>query len=95
MLQPSRGWTDDEWSGAEASLVERDWLDDQGQITVTGRSARQEIEDMTDRLAAEPWVRIGEDACDRLAGLLLALARSVVASGVLPALNPIGMPPPE
>lgn len=95
VLQPSRGWTDDEWARAEVSLVERGWIDDKGQLTTSGRKARQEIEDTTDRLAAEPWECIGEKACERLAGLLRPLARSVAASGVLPALNPIGLPPPE
>jgi hypothetical protein len=92
-LQPNRGWTDQEWAAAEAELLGRGWIDKDGRATGTGRAARREIEDTTDRLAAQPWERLGEGTCTRLAELLRPLADSVTASGVIPVMNPIGLPP--
>ena len=62
VLQPARGWSDEEWDAAERAMVERGWLDeaDPGQLTPMGAAGRQKIEDATDRMAVEPWERIGE-----------------------------------
>ncbi len=38
-----------------------------------------------------PWRAIGADATERLHGLLRPLAKAVAESGVLPAVNPIGI----
>jgi hypothetical protein len=52
VLQPSRGWTDEEWEAAERALIERGWLDeaDTGVLTPTGAAARREIEEAHRRL---------------------------------------------
>jgi hypothetical protein len=95
VLQPARGWTDDEWEEAERSMVGRGWLDekDPGTLTPIGATARQQIEDATDRMAAEPWDRIGEQATDQLMALLRPMASRIADLGLIPALNPIGLPP--
>ena len=49
---------------------------------------------MTDRLAAEPWERLGEDRTEELRTLLVPLARAVAEAGVVPTPNPIGLPRP-
>ncbi|MET0449402.1 MAG: hypothetical protein ABW004_13390, partial [Aeromicrobium sp.] len=40
-----RGWTEDEWTAAIARLSTRAWVDADGVLTDTGRSARNQIED--------------------------------------------------
>jgi len=95
VLQPARGWTDEEWDGAERSMVERGWLDekDPTSLTPVGVAARQEIEDATDRMAVEPWDRIGDQATDTLRSLVKPMAARIAELGLIPNLNPIGLPP--
>ena len=95
MLQAARGWDDAAWEVAVAALVERGWLHDDGTPTASGAATRQGIEDLTDRLAAEPWERLGEQASESLGDMLAALARAIGAAGSVPVPNPIGLPPPE
>ena len=71
-LRSTRGWTDVEWSAAEASLRRRGWLSgESGAATFTewGAAQRQEIEDETDRLAAAPYAKLGDEACAELRSL--------------------------
>jgi hypothetical protein len=95
VLQPARGWNDDEWDEAERVMVERGWLDpsDPGKLTPAGATARQEIEDATDRMAIEPWDRIGPEATDELRALLKPMVARIAEMGLIPTLNPIGLPP--
>lgn len=92
VLQPNRGWSDDEWEGAEHRLAERGWLDLEGGLTEVGRAGRQAIEDATDELAAEPWAALGEARSARLHDLLAPMAAAVVAGAGIPAVNPMGVP---
>jgi hypothetical protein len=92
VLQPARGWTDDEWAAAAASLVTRGWLDAEGAATPAGVAAYQEVEAITDRLAAAPWAVLGDGGTARLADLLVPLSAACRAE--LPATNPIGLPAP-
>ena len=95
VLQPARGWSDEEWEAAERALVNRGWVDadDPGRLTPMGAAARQQIEDATDRMAAEPWERIGDDATGRLKKLLQPMASRIAELGLIPTINPIGLPP--
>jgi hypothetical protein len=95
VLQPARGWSDDDWEAAEQRMTERGWLDnaDPAILTPIGTAARQQIEDATDRMAAEPWRRIGAKATDELRGLLKVMAARIAQLGLIPVLNPIGLPP--
>jgi len=95
MLQAARGWDDEAWDGATGTLIERGWLDQNGAPTTGGAEARRQIEDLTDRLAAEPWERLGEDDAEALRAVLTPLARAIAAAGSVPVPNPIGLPPPE
>lgn len=89
VLQPNRGWTDDEWAAASERLAARGWLRD-GEATDAGRAGRQALEDDTDRLALEPWARLGEERTNRFATALEPLTRRLLAAGAIPATNPIG-----
>jgi hypothetical protein len=95
VLQPARGWTDDEWEDAERAMVARGWLEetDPEKLTPVGAAARQQIEDATDRMALEPWQRIGDEATEELRSLLKPMASRIAALGLIPTLNPIGLPP--
>ena len=44
-------------------------------------------------MAAEPWDRIGAEATDELRALLTPMASRIAQMGLIPALNPIGLPP--
>jgi len=95
LLQAARGWDDGEWDEAAAALVDRGWLRGDGTLTAEGTAGRDGIERLTDRLAAEPWERLGPARCEELRGLLAPVARAVAGTGVVPVPNPIGLPPPE
>jgi hypothetical protein len=90
MLQPARGWTDDEWSAAASRLTARGWLGPDGRATETARQAYAQAEAITDRLAGGAWDRLGEKDTERCAELLAPLARRV--RSFLPQPNPIGLP---
>jgi hypothetical protein len=89
VVQPYRGWTDEEWSAAAERLARRGWLDAEGRVTDAGRAAHDAVEDATDLAAARPWEALGEDA-ETLCTLLAPLAERCLAE--LPAMNPIGLP---
>jgi len=91
MLQPARGWTDEEWAAATVDLARRGLVTADGEATDAGRALDVELEDVTDRLAAAPWAAIGEAATDECAALLRPLA--VRAAVYLPPVNPVGRLP--
>jgi hypothetical protein len=91
-LQPHRGWTDQEWTDAEAALADRGWLDQHGRMTAAGRAGRAGIEAATDRLASDPWRRLGAPGTKTLVDALVPLTRAIVSSGVIPDMNPMGLP---
>jgi hypothetical protein len=95
VLQPARGWSDEEWEEAERAMVGRGWLDekDPGKLTAVGAAGRQQIEDATDRMAAEPWTRIGDEETDELRALLKPMASRIAGLGLIPVINPIGLTP--
>ena len=94
MLQAARGWDDDAWDASTDVMIERGWLDEDATPTTSGAAARQEIEDLTDLLAAEPWERLGEDDTESLRAVLAPIARAIAATGAVPVPNPIGLPTP-
>ncbi|HVC71990.1 MAG TPA: hypothetical protein VNC61_17170 [Acidimicrobiales bacterium] len=95
VLQPARGWTDDEWDDAESAMVARGWLDaaDPGKLTPAGAAGRRRIEDATDRMAMEPWDRLGDAETERLRSLLKPMASRIAELGLIPTINPIGLSP--
>lgn len=87
VTQPARGWTDDEWQAAAGRLERRGWLTAGGRATDAGRAAYEQVEALTDRLAAGPWERLGAAGTERCAALLAPLAERAWAA--LPDDNPI------
>jgi hypothetical protein len=88
-LRENRGWTADDWSAATERLAGRGWLDGTGAITDAGASARTAIERRTDELAATPYAR-----ADEFERALEPITEQVVARGIVPYPNPMGVPRP-
>ncbi len=83
-LRKTRGWSEEEYDAAAERLRQRGWLDAEGALTEVGRSARQAVEDDTDRLALEGWAHLGPDGTRRLHELVRPLRTRVLESGLLP-----------
>jgi hypothetical protein len=93
VLQPNRGWTDDEWALRQQRLVERGLVADDGTLTIEGHDLRTQIERDTDAGALAPFRDTGHD--QTIAELITALdpiARAVARSGTIPYPNPMGLP---
>jgi hypothetical protein len=71
VLKATRAWPDEAWDAAVDALRGRGWLEpgEELRFTETGARYRQEIEDGTDRLAAAPYVALGDEACAELRAL--------------------------
>jgi hypothetical protein len=92
ILQPGRGWSDDEWAEATQRLRARGWLDVEGRATGAAAEAHQEVEAVTDRVSMRPWEELGSEKTDRLVKLLGPLAKAAFEG--IPHWNPIGLPAP-
>lgn len=87
----SRQWSEDEWAAAEDRLRARGWIDADGNATELGVEGRDQVERLTDQLAAQPWKAIGEKGIDRLAELNGPIFTAALLSGLLPGTNTIGI----
>lgn len=83
-IQARRGWNDEEWAGGERRLRDRGLLDPSGELTPEGRSARNTVEELTDRFAAEPWNSLGPADTRRLHALLRPIGERVIHGLRLP-----------
>jgi hypothetical protein len=92
VLRDNRGWSEEDWKGAMSSLAARGLLHTDGRATDAGRTLHATVEEQTDRLATSPYAGLSDTAVADLYGALSACAIEVVASGVLPFPNPIGLP---
>jgi len=88
MMQPVRGWSDEQWDGAAARLAERGLTGEDGAMTAAGRAAHDAVEAATDQAAARPWDRMGPAAVAEVADVFLPLARACAAA--LPQVIPVG-----
>ena len=90
VLQEARGWTDQEWQAAADDLRSGGLVDRDDRITPRGAALLDDVETVTDHLAAQPWHVLGAREVDAVIELLTPLARA--ASTVLPERTPIGLP---
>jgi hypothetical protein len=88
LMQPVRGWTDEEWDAAAVRLTERGLTGGDGTITAAGRAAHDALEAATDQAAARPWDRMGPAGRAEVADVLLPLAQACAAA--LPEVIPVG-----
>jgi hypothetical protein len=91
MLRDSRGWTADEWAGAEERLAARGLFADGG-LTGAGRALRERIEADTDALAAGAFAGLSDHELGTLGRDLHTLAARVLAADVIVFPNPMGLP---
>jgi hypothetical protein len=82
--QSSRGWSAEEWEGAAESLAARGLLGDDGALTPAGEALRAQVEKETDRLAAAPWQRLGDERTEEVVRLGTAMTRTVMKAGAFP-----------
>jgi len=88
LMQPVRGWTDEEWGAAAARLAERGLVGEDGAVTAAGRAAHDAVEAATDQAAARPWDRMGTTGLAEVTDVLLPLAQACAAA--LPQVIPVG-----
>jgi len=88
LMQPVRGWTDEEWDAAAVRLTERGLTGGDGTITAAGRTAHDALEAATDQAAARPWDRMGPAGRAEVADVLLPLGQACAAG--LPEVIPVG-----
>ena len=88
LMQPVRGWTDEQWKAAAARLTERGWIGEDAALTAAGRAAHDAVEAATDRAAGRPWNRMGAVGVAEVADVLLPLAQACAAE--LPEVIPVG-----
>lgn len=84
IVMSKRGWSLDDWSGAEKRLRERGLMDEAGRLTEAGRQLRRDIEAETDRLDAAPYRHLGERGVERLTELVAPYVAAAVAAGIFP-----------
>lgn len=95
IIQPNRGWTDDDWYGTTRDLVARGLLGPDGNLTETGRAMRQAIEDQTDRLASPAIDHLEATLVNQVIEVTARASRSLIDGGIIPVPNPIGAPRPS
>jgi hypothetical protein len=88
IMQPVRGWTDEQWDAAAGRLTERGLIGEDGVMTAAGRAAHDAVEAATDQAAARPWNRTGSAGLAEVTDVLLPLAQACAAA--LPAVIPVG-----
>jgi hypothetical protein len=94
LIQPSRGWTDEDWEQSVRRLQARGLLDRDGRLTKTGGALRRDVEELTDRLASGPVERLGSTGVERVIELATPVSRHLIDTGLIPMPNPIGLPRP-
>jgi len=85
-----RGGADDEWAEAYERLRRRAWTDEQATITESGRAARAQIEDATDRVCAASFDEEAQARTITVEDELVSAARALQTSGAMPYPNPTG-----
>ena len=80
LMQPVRGWTDEQWDAAAARLAERGWIGEDATVTAAGRAAYDAVEAATDQAAARPWNPMGAVGLAEAADVLLPLAQACTAA---------------
>ena len=94
LVQPTRGWSDDDWEQSVRRLQARGLLDRDGRLTKTGGALRRDVEEQTDRLAAGPVERLGSTGVERATALAAPLSRHLMDAEIVPLPNPVGSPRP-
>ena len=92
LFEQSRGWERRHIDAALSRMGQHGLVDEDGGLTESGRSLRQEIEDLTDRQAFGVLSRLGE-AHELVLAHLEGAAEAIRSAGAIPYPNPIGLDP--
>ncbi len=84
-LQTTRSWSDEEWETAARGLRERGLLTADDVLTDEGKTHRDSVEQMTDKLALAPWQHLGDNKCERLRELGRPLSRAIIDAKAIPS----------
>jgi hypothetical protein len=94
VIQPTRGWSDDQWDAAEDDLVARGLVAQRGgAVTGAGRALHDHVEATTDELAIAPWAAVGDEGLSEVDRVLRPWARAIQTAAVIRQPNPMGLPP--
>lgn len=80
----TRGWSDEQWSGAKAELGTRGLLDEQNELTEKGRALREQAEAATDSMSMDPWLHLGAEKLERLTSHGAELSKKLAKAGAFP-----------
>jgi hypothetical protein len=82
-LRTTRGWSHEQWAAGVESVRARGWLTDgeELQLSESGATHRQEVEDTTDRLSVDAYGALGETACSELRSLCRPFSKAIVSAG--------------
>jgi hypothetical protein len=83
--QASRGWRQRDWDEAVARLTARGLLDSDGGLTAAGQELRAHVEQETDRMAAPPWLHLGEERTEEVIRIGKILTRAALSAGAFPS----------
>lgn len=97
LIRQVRGWSEDDWAATAQVLRSRGLLTAGAVpgLTPAGRAVLEAVESRTDEAAwAGGLSPLGEHGVEEVAALLQPAVRAVVAAGILPEVNPTGLPHP-
>jgi len=98
LIRQARGWPDEDWAAAAQTLRNRGLLTPDASPTLTdaGRAVLEAIEAHTDERAWTGGLApLGEQGTEEVIALLRPSVDAVVASGMLPQVNPAGLTLPS
>lgn len=90
-MRTARGWSEQEWREAEATLTERGLFD--GGLTPAGRALREDVERRTDEAATRPWEVLGPAGTARFAELTTPIALRLGRLNEAMRTNPMAIDP--
>jgi hypothetical protein len=93
VIQPARGWSDEQWDAAVDALAGRGLIGRDGSITDAGRALHEQVEARTDELALTPWTALGEARTADVEAALRPWAAAIQDAGLIRQPNPMGLPP--
>ncbi|MGH9046446.1 MAG: SCO6745 family protein [Acidimicrobiales bacterium] len=93
LFSANRGWSGAQWQEAIDALEARGLLDGERPSDV-GRSLREEVEAITDQLAADLFAHASSNL-DAIEAGLARVASAITRAGAIPYPNPIGLPAPS
>lgn len=84
IVMGKRGWTEEDWAGAEDRLRARGLMDAEGRLTAAGERLRLDLEEETDRLDRAPYEALGLEGATRLTELVGGFVAAAASTGAFP-----------